>query len=64
MRTIGNLKIAVFLLKFTIITALIFWSGIGIADSTAGAVAPEGRGNDVLRIIYSGGLTGNIEPCG
>ena len=50
-----------FLLKMTIITALIFWSGIGSA--TAGTPL-SASGHDFLRIFYSGSLVGNIEPCG
>jgi len=48
-----------FLTGCVIIATLIF-SGATLAVATQKTNA----GNDTLRIIYSGGLTGNIEPCG
>ena len=57
MRIVGN-NIPIFLLKAAIIVILILGGG------GAGAVSTEAERGDVLRIIYSGSLTGNIEPCG
>ena len=48
----------VFLLKAAIILLLI------LGGTAVGTVAKAESGNDTLRIIYSGGLSGNIEPCG
>ncbi len=42
------------------IIAVLMFSGVTVA----GAVSKTDSGNGALRIIYSGGLTGNIEPCG
>ena len=63
MKTGKSCRTAVFLIKTAIVTSLIFWGGVAGARTTA-AVASAGTGDDFLRIIYSGGLTGNIEPCG
>ncbi|MCK4783628.1 MAG: hypothetical protein KAV87_07755, partial [Desulfobacteraceae bacterium] len=51
-------RISTFLLKAAIISIFILWGAV------AGAVSMDDGGSDVLRIIYSGALTGNIEPCG
>jgi len=48
-----------FLLRSAIIVILMFSGAM-----FAGATPVVDTGNDFLRIIYSGGLTGNIEPCG
>ncbi len=50
-------KISTFLLRVAIIATIMLWGAV------VGAV-PTNDGHDALRIIYSGGLTGNIEPCG
>lgn len=47
-----------FLLKAAIILLLI------LGGTAVGTVAKAESGSDALRIIYSGGLSGNIEPCG
>lgn len=57
MKIVGS-SIPIFLFKTAIIVTLIFGGAV------AGAVSTEVERGDVLRIIYSGALTGNIEPCG
>ena len=58
MRKVGT-TMSSFLLRAAIIATLMF-SGVMIA----GAAPVADNGDDFLRIIYSGSLIGNIEPCG
>ena len=55
---IANSLISTFLLRVAIIATLVFSGGVFAGAATAN------NGNNLLRIIYSGNLTGNIEPCG
>lgn len=57
MKIVGS-NILTLWLKAIIMSIIIFGGAV------AGAVSPEAEKGDVLRIIYSGGLNGNIEPCG
>ena len=43
------------------LTLMMFPIGVGSADGRSGAGS---RDDIALRILYSGGLKGNIEPCG
>lgn len=54
---IYGIKKSILLYGVTIIVIVLSW---GLA---VGSTAKSNQ-SDRLRIIYSGGLTGNIEPCG
>jgi hypothetical protein len=55
MKIIKNCKLVVYLLQVVMVSIFLCWS-VGVVTASTG--------NGALRIIYSGGLTGNIEPCG
>lgn len=54
--------------RLSLLNYLIFFMGaislVIIAVPFAGGEIFSREKNDALRIIYSGGLTGNFEPCG